>query len=671
MSKKHLSGTKKNVFYVFLFIASAAWGQSNMAVIKSPNGQLVIMLETISNNQPAPAGGQLVYAVSFQGKALIDRSALSLELKGQKSLGSNVRIVNTYVSKIDETYQLVTGKVSSVHNYCNTLRVDLEENVSSARKLIIEARAYDDAIAFRYVVPEQANIDEFRLTNETTEFRISKDATGYSLILPNFRSMYEDEFVKLPISSFSNHHDGVAKAAIARIIGLPILMEVPGVAWMAITEADLRDYSSMYLINPSGGWSDHYFVSKLSPNVEFPNICVMGTLPHNSAWRVLMVGTEPGRLIESNVITSLNPPSAVKDISWIHSGKVSWDWWNGYIGLDGKSAHTTENIKYFVDFAAKSGLEYMLVDGGWNARNDITKPGKIDIPEIVRYAANKGVKVWIWVSYSDVVNRMDEVFPIYEKWGIAGLKIDFIERDDQDGNNFYYQAAEKAAQYHLMLDIHGSTKPSGINRTYPNLLSYEAVLGLEQSQVGTRDNPENHVTIPFTRMLAGPMDYTPGGFNNVTREEFAPRRHSPMVMGTRAHTLAMYVVYETPFQMVSDHPGAYEGQPSFQFIKDVPATWDETKVLSGLPGKYITIARRSGKDWFMGGMTNWEPRQDNVLLNFLGDGKYTAEIYSDAPDADRFPKNVVIEKKSVDRNTNLKLQLVTGGGYAIRFRPAH
>ena len=652
------------ILVVSVLMVSNACSQSGQVRLSSPNGDLVLKVETVASGEVSVSGGQLAYSVTFKGKQLINRSALSLALQGQNPLGSNVQITKAETSEVDESYRLLFGKASSVHNDYNATRLYCQEPGEQGRKLIIEARAYDDAVAFRYVVPEQAALHDFRLTGERTEFRVAKDAITYSLVLPNFRSMYESEYIKLPISAFSNQ-GGVGSTV---LIGLPVLMEVPGVAWMSITEADLRGYSSMYLVNPSRSWEGHWFVSTLAPQVEDTSVCVTGTLPLHSAWRIITVGEEPGRLIESNAMTNLSPPCALKDISWIQPGKSSWNWWSGSLGPDGKGTFTTATMKYYVDFAAQSGFEYMLIDAGWSMEGDVTKMnGTVDVPEVVRYAKAKNVRVWIWLHYRDAVRQMNQAFPLYAEWGVAGLKIDFIERDDQKGIEFYYTAAQKAAQYHLMLDIHGSTKPSGIGRTYPNLLSYEGVLGMEQSKAGCRDNPENQVTLPFTRMLAGPMDYTPGGFDNVTKTKFEPRMGQPMVMGTRAHDLAMYVVYETPFQMVSDHPDAYEGQTSFQFIKDVPVVWDETKVLNGLPGKYITIARRYGDQWFLGSMTNWASRQITIPLSFLGDGEYIAEIYSDASDANAFPKHVTIEKKTVNRTTSLTLDLASGGGCAIRF----
>ena len=522
--------------------------------LQSPDGRLAMTFRTVARNG---APSQVVYTVSYQGKPLFEPSALRLDLKDQPPLGTNVRIAGVTPSSADATYRLVTGKASTVRNHYNGVRIELEELTAPSRKLSVEARAYDDAVAFRYVVPEQQALHEFRLAKENTEFRIVKDPYIWALFLPNFRSMYESEFLKLTASSLANQ--GGVKSS--QLVGLPLLMQVPGVAWVAITEADLEGYASMYLTNGDGSWDSHSFKSVIAPHLDDPETAVAGPLPHHSAWRVVQVASEPAKLTESNVVASLNPESRIQDTSWIHAGKASWDWWSGSLDRNGKSAFTTENMKYYVDFAAESGFEYMLIDAGWSARNDITQMnGRVDVPEVVKYAAGKNVKVWIWAGYSSAAAQMEQAFPIYEKWGVAGVKIDFVERDDQGGIDWYYRAAELAAQHHLMLDFHGATKPTGMERTWPNVLGYEAVAGMEQSKAGARDNPDHQLTLPFTRMLAGAMDYTPGGFRNVTRDDFVARSTAPVVMGTRAHQLAMYVVFLAPFQMVSDHPGAYKDQ---------------------------------------------------------------------------------------------------------------
>jgi alpha-glucosidase len=288
----------------------------------------------------------------------------------------------------------------------------------------------------------------------------------------------------------------------------------------------------------------------------------------------------------------------------------------------------------------------------------------------VRYGATKHVKVWIWLYSTAVMRQMKEAFTLYESWGVAGVKIDFINRDDQQGIKFYYDVAREAAAHHVMVDFHGASKPWGIERTYPNVLSYESILGMEQSKAGRRDNPDVRTVFPYTRMLAGPLDYTAGAFNNATEDAFIAQSTNPMVMGTRAHQLALYVVYQTPFQMVSDSPQAYKGQDAFEFIKQVPAAWDETRALSGLPGEQATIARRSGKDWYLGSINSWQERDLDVSLKFLGPGRYTAEIYADAADANQQPTHTTITKKTVTAADSLHLHLAKGGGCAIRFKAA-
>lgn len=649
------------VLFVSSLAAALCCAQTPIQAV-SPDGRLKIDVMTIADHQPSPTGA-LSYSVSFEGKPVVEASPIRLDLEGFQPLGPAMRIVGSAPETADETYHLIAGKTSTVRDHYNGVTVDLEETTGPRRKLRIEARAFDDAVAFRYIVPEQSAMRDFRLKEEHTEFRMSKDAISYALELPNFRTMYESEFLKLPISAFSNS-GGVAST---RLIGLPLLMDLPGVAWVALTEADMRGNAAMYLVNPERG---HTLESKISPSLDDPDVAISGSLPHQSPWRVFLISEAPARLVESTAILNLNPPCAIQDTSWIHPGKSAWDWWSGSLNADGKHAFTTDNMKYYVDFAAKSGLEYMLVDAGWSARNDIRKMnGTVDIPELVRYATTKHVKVWIWCHWTGVDAYMNEAFPMFEKWGVAGVKIDFMSRDDQWMIQFYYRVAENAARHHLMVDFHGATKPTGMERTWPNILGYEGVLGMEQSKWSTRDNPDNHVTLPFTRMLVGPMDYTPGGFDNVTQEEFVGRNQKPMVMGTRAHQLAMYAIYESPFQMVSDYPHAYQDQPAFGFIKATPPTWDETRGLNGEPGEYVTVARRRGREWFLGSMTNWTPRQLDIPLSFLGPGEYTAKIYADESDSDKYPKDVSIREQKVDRNTHLKAALAPGGGLAVEFVP--
>jgi alpha-glucosidase len=648
------------------FCGTEGFSQSKPVTLSSPDQQLVMQFNTVAGKESSGAGGKLVYSVTFHGKQLLDPSALALDLADQPILGSNVQIAGSISGQGEDEYTLIAGKASKIHDQYNKVELRVVENSEPKRALVVEARAYNDGLAFRYVLPEQDAIKDLHLKQEDTEFRISTDATTWALELPNYKSSYESEYVKLPISAFSNQ-GGVSSSF---LIGLPLLMHSPGTAWMTLTEADLEGNPGMYVTNPSGNWAGHFFVSKLSPRLDNPGLAATGALPYHSSWRVLLVADEPGKLMESTIITDLNSPNRVQDTSWIRPGKASWNWWAGDIGPDGKSAYTTKNMEYYVDFAANSGFPYMLLDAGWADGGNITKlRGNVDVPELVRYAAAKHVEVWIWLYSTSVMNQMKEAFPLFKKWGVAGVKIDFINRDDQDGIKFYYDVAREAAEDHLMVDFHGASKPWGIERTYPNVLSYEAVLGAENNKVGRRDSPVDRSVFPFTRMIAGPLDYTPGGFENATEDDFIPRDKNPMVMGTRAQQLALYVVFQTPFQMVSDSPQEYANQPAFQFIRDVPTQWDSMYVINGEPGEFVTIARSHGRDWYLGSITNWTQRELHVPLSFLGAGRYIADIYQDGVDAGTHPKHVTIKRQIVSREQELSLRLVSGGGCAIRFVP--
>ena len=645
---------------------SVSYAQSSSIDLTSPDHRIAVHFGVQTKKGEGPGqDGQLVYSVSFKGKQAFEESALRLELANQAALGSSVRIAGTTPGSGSDDYTLLAGKVSSVHDKYNSLTIHAAESAGAGRTFDIEARAYNGALAFRYHVPQQAALSRFQLTQEDTEFRPVTDAQAWALRLPNYQSAYESEYVPGALSALSNQ-GGVASHVLN---GAPMLMHLPGIAWAAVGEAYLEGNAAMYLENPTGSWMGHHIVSRISPRLDGHSPAVDASLPHDTAWRVILLGDTPGELVESNVFTDLNPPSQIADTSWIRPGKASWDWWNGDLGPDGKSAYTTENMKYYVDFAAESGFPYLMLDAGWSGMDILKMRGVVDVPELVQYAAKKNVKVWIWLYSKSVAGQMQQAFPLYEKWGVAGVKIDFVLRNDQEGIKWYYDVAKLAAEHHLMVDFHGATQPWGMQRTWPNVLNFEAVLGMEQSKAGRRDDPVTRTTFPFTRMLSGPMDYTPGGFNNVTPEDFVARDKSPMVMGTRAQHLALYVVLEESLAMVSDAPQAYANQPGFQFIKDVPTAWDATEVLDGMPGEFATIARQHGHEWYLGSITNWTAREVRVPLSFLGSGKYEAQIYEDAPDAKRNPKNVSIRRQIVQASETLTLHLASGGGCAIRFVP--
>jgi alpha-glucosidase len=644
--------------------APVGGGAAVPAVVASPDGAIRFALSRV----PAGRGGasRLVYDVSFHGAPVVSSSGLGLALQGQDPLGPNLVVTAVRPSSVDESYTVPVGKSSTVRDHYDAIAVDLQEPAAPSRRLTLEVRAYDDALAFRYRVPAQPGLAQVRITNELTEFQLAKDATAYPLIVRGYQTSYEDNNVTLPLSAIDP----------AATIAFPLLTELPGTAYVALTEAHIENYAGMYLRHSAS--SARTLTARLSPRLDDASVSVVTETPFDTPWRVLMIADNPGRLVESNVILNLNPPSAVADTSWIMAGKAAWDWWSGSVadGVAFTPGMNTATMEHYIDFASRAGLEYMMVDAGWAQRlgrgandsnADITRAQPdIDMPALLAFARSKHVRVWLWAHWSDVNRQMDEAFPLFERWGVAGVKIDFMDRDDQQMVDFYRRVARSAAEHHLMIDFHGAYKPDGLRRTYPNVMTREGVLGLEYNKWSARDTVDHRVMIAFTRMLAGPMDYTPGGFRNATPAQFVPRNDRPMVMGTRAQQLALYVVYESPFMMVSDYPGAYDGQPELAFLRAVPVTWDDTRVLNARVGDAITVARRHGADWYVGSIAGSHGAALAIPMAFLPEGTFTADIYSDAADAATAPTHTMIEHRRVTRATVLETTLIPGGGQAIR-----
>lgn len=654
-------------------------GPAPVVKVTSPNGQITLMLfdargatsgDPVANG--APTANDLRYAVDFHGKRMIDESELGLKLEGWPPLGPGMRMTGSQNEAVNRNYTIPVGKTSTVRDHYNSVLAEFTD--AGGRKLNIEARAFDSGAAFRYFVPGQPSMPHVNITQELTQFAYVKDAVTYPLILSGFQTSYEDEYQLRMVSGL--HPDW--------LIALPYLANEPGIGWLAITEADIDNYAGMYL-RKDGGQAVFRVRAQLSPRVDKPDIAVETSAPFYSPWRVLMIADEPAKLIESNIVLNLNPPSKIADTSWIKAGKSAWDWWSGEAapGVKFKTGMNTLTMEHYIDFASKSGFRYMLIDAGWAAEPPDYKPGNysaladithvnpaIDMPELLRYAKERNVKLWLWAHWTSVNKYMDQAFPLFEKWGIAGVKIDFMNRDDQWMVNWYRRVVENAAVHHLMIDFHGAFKPDGLRRTWPNLMTREGVMGKEYLKWSARVTPAHNATLPFTRMLAGPMDYTPGAFGNSNLKNFVARNVEPMDLGTRAHELALYVIFESPFEMVSDYPEHYEGQPGFDFIKRVPATWDAVHAIGGTPMQWISLARRSGNNWYVGSITNWSPRDIDVPLSFLGEGKYTAEMYADAPDAGEEATHVTTSREPVDRSTVLHVHIVSGGGNAIWIHPA-
>jgi len=635
----------------------------------SPDKQLEIMLAL--NERGAP-----VYAVSYRGQMVLIPSALGLEFKQGGLLSQNLRVTGVRRDARDEKYTLVAGKTREARDHFNELTVALEEKSAPSRKLELIFRAYDDGAAFRYRLPAQDAVKDFELAAERTDFRFPADLDCWALQLGGFKTSYEGEYDHL-VSD---------RIRADSVIGLPLVCRTRDErTTFALSESDLKDYAGIYFARVAGG--GYGVTSRLAPRRDDQSIAVRGRVAAEgfvTPWRVVMVSSEAAKLIESTLITNLSTPSVVTDTSWIRPGRSAWDWWSGpnTEGVTFKVGMNDATMKHYIDFASEMGLEYMLIDAGWYSplpgygpemdfKADITKTiPEIDLPGLVSYARGKNVGVWVWAHWRLVNDQMDAAFPHFERLGIRGVKIDFMDSDDQEMVAFYHRVLRKAAEHHLLVDLHGAYKPTGLARTYPNYLTQEGVMGAEYNKWSARVTATHNVTLAFTRLLLGPMDYTPGAFRNRTRAEFKVKFIGPEVMTTRAHQLAMFVVYESPFACVSDDPGAYKGAAGAEFLKVVPASWDETRALGGRIGEYVAVARRRGEEWYVGVLNNEEAREIQLPLAFLGGGSYKLTMYSDGVKPDELKTETSDVRGNVlIRVGNLPLKLAPGGGAALRLTP--
>lgn len=638
--------------------------------LESPNGKISVTVSLVKSGENSDQN-QLNYSVSDNGKEIIANSPIEIEFKNLLPLGRNLKLIRKKEKHFNETWERVWGRSKKVTNNYSELLLEFEEINTPNRVIELIIRAFDDGIAIRYNLPEQAGMEDFQISAENTTFNFHKSHLAWAAEY-GFVSHQEAHFNKMKIADIDD-----------KIIGLPLLIKIDEKQWCAITEANLTDWAGMYIT----GISDTSLTTKLAPRHDDSTIVVKSNSVRHSPWRVIMLGNSAGSFLESNIIQNLNDSNTLKDVSWIKPGKSAWDWWwsNRYApDVNFKLGSNTETMKYFIDFASELGWEYQLIDWHWygepferwegdspilNADVDIlTDNPDIDVPMLVEYARSKNVKLLLWLEWNHADKQMEEAFPLYEKWGIAGVKVDFMQREDQEMVNFYHRLVKLAAKHHLVVDFHGAYKPTGISRTYPNLLTREGVLGNEYTKWSDFVTPEHNTTIAFTRNMLGEMDYTPGAFVNVTKKDFKTEENSefPMVMSTRAHQLAMMIVFESALQVLCDSPYNYRNSPAgLNFLKTVPTTWDETKFIQGEVGEYITIARRKGDTWYVGTMNNSEERKLKIELGFIGDGQYSAQIWKDAEDANEFPQNLNEEKIDVDNSSVVDVELAVGGGQVM------
>lgn len=642
---------KLNTLLLVVLIASAIPSFAQYSV-RSPKSGVEARIDV---------GAKITYSVNFNEKPVITNSLIRFEFKQTSPIGDNMTVLKTDVREINETWKPVLKRKAEIVNNCREITLHLQEKEFPRRLVNLVFRVYDDGVAFRTEFAGPDNQHSYALTDELVSFNFTGDHDCWAANHGSYRSSQENEYFRRKISEITDQ----------MVIGLPMTVKVADDCYAAITEADIENYAGMYL-KPGHSATAFSVRSSLSPLPNQPDNGdkVHFKFPHKTPWRVIMLGKTPGQLVESEIVMNLNDPCAIADPSWIKPGMCAWDhWWSGEVKMD------NETIKKYIDLASEMGWPYQLIDWQWygpfnKPEADITKVApQLDMPGILAYAKSKNVKCWVWIYYTDV-NRTDwdKACALYESWGIAGVKIDFMDSDDQQMVNWYHRIVKTAAKHHLMVDFHGAYKPDGFRRTYPNLVTREGVLGNEYNKWSLRITPEHLTTLPFTRMLAGPMDFTPGGFLNRTPEKF--KNGTPAeVLGTRAMQLAQFVIYDSPFTVACDHPDNYKGQDGAEFLKKVKTMWDDTRILNGQIGEYITSARRSGNEWFIGAMTNSQSRTLEIKLDFLGDGKYKLVAFEDSPESAVDAEKVMRNAKTVSKGDVVKMRMAPGGGYAAWLEP--
>ena len=629
---------------------------------KSPSGAIVVKIE---------AGARLLWSVQYDGQEIIAPSAISLQLEGGEVLGDNAKISSSKTEKVDQVITAINYKKAKIVDQYNQLTINCKGDYG------IIFRVYNDGVAYRFFTKKKT---DFIVKNEEANFNFTND---YKAFIPymwdyrggvKFNHSFEALYKEINISKFAT--DSLAF--------LPLLVDVGNNKKAVILEADLEDYPGMYLnMNQTkkgfmGVYAQYPLEAKLG---GYENMNLIPTKrtdyiakakgESNFPWRVVVISQHDKDLLNTDMVQKLASPSKIADPSWIKTGQVAWDWWSDWniSHVDFKAGYNTTTYKYYIDFAAANKLPFIVMDWGWSSHTDILTviAPDINLQEIVDYGKKKGVDVVLWASWYAVTQQMEQAFPKYAKMGVKGFKIDFVDRDDQIAVASLYEIAKKAAEYHLIVDYHGVFKPTGLQRTYPNVVGYEGVKGLENYKWATEDQPRYTVSIPFIRMIAGPMDYTPGAMRNANKTNYRPIGAFPMSMGTRCNQLAMYVMFEAPFQMLSDNPSTYmKEQECTDFIAKVPTTTDETVALDGKVGEFAAIARKKGDTWFVGAMSNWTPREITLDFSFLGAGNYQATVFKDGINADRDGTDYKKEVIKMTSGDKVKIQLAPGGGWAAR-----
>lgn len=661
---------KKIIFFLLTLHSFMGWGQKVLQ-LQSPDKKTTLQISIDKD---------LSIGISQNGTVVLEPSVIGMDIREAGMLGEAPKLKK--VERRSVSGQKIVSPVykkSIVDETYNELTANFKGNYS------VVFRCYNQGVAYRFVT--ELTSGQVTVNNEKAIYKFPEQAKGYAAysnrgkdgnIESQFLNSFENTYDCQPLSSLNSQ----------RLIILPFLAEIPGSnTKVCITESDLYDYPGMFLhsntndssmqgvyatvpkTTEQGGHNmlqkmvkeRHDYIAKTNGKRSFP-------------WRIFAISENDKELLDNDLVFLLGKPSPLTDLSWIKPGKVAWDWWNDWnlSGVDFRAGVNNDTYKYYIDFASQNNIEYVILDEGWavNKKADMLQViPQINLPELAAYAKEKNVDLILWAGYWAFHRDIEKVVKHYADMGIKGFKVDFMDRDDQEMVDFMWKAAELCAQYKMLLDYHGTCKPFGLQRTYPNVINYEGVNGLEQLKWKKQgyDQVTYDLTFPFIRMLAGPVDYTQGAMHNATQKGYYPNNHEPMSQGTRCRQLAEYIIFESPFNMLCDTPINYiKEQECTDFISSVPTIWDETVALDSKIATYITMARRSKDTWYIGSINDWKMRELEIDLNFLPDGKYQMEIFRDGVNADRTATDYKKETRTLPADKKVKIKMYPGGGYVAR-----
>lgn len=657
--------TLKSAFTTLLALTLGVTAFSKDYKVLSPDGRISVFISVED---------EISYTLKADGKVLMEKNRISMNLDGGIVFGKGDKVRKAVTASISQTHTPVIYKKNKVQDNFNELTLSFKE-------FDLLFRAYDDGFAYRFKSKLKGS---HTVINETARFSFAGNFPAYIPYVRNgnkdknnkFWNSFENTYVKSTISEWEK----------GRLAFLPVAFEAIDGIKLCVTESDLLDYPGMYLCNTDSATELQGVFAPYPKKIEQGGHNMLQGIvkeaepfiakiegPAAFPWRAVAISREDRELANSDLSWKLatkcpNP----EGFGWVKPGKVAWDWWNNWNirGVDFESGVNNDTYKYYIDFASDHNIEYIILDEGWavNLKADLFQViPEIDLPMLCKYAESKNVGLILWAGYWAFDRDMERICSHYSKMGIKGFKVDFMDRDDQLMVDFYRRAAQTAAKYHMILDFHGAFKPAGLQRTYPNVLNFEGIFGMEQLKWSNPDMMAYDVTIPFIRMLAGPMDYTQGAMKNANKANFRSVYTEPMSQGTRCHQLAEYAIFESPLNMLCDSPSNYIDEPECtEFIAGFPTTWDETVALDGKIGEYVVIARRKGDVWYLGALTNWTAREITADLSFLGEGRWKWESFTDGKNAGKCAVDYT-RKFGVVEGKSMVLRLAEGGGAAVKF----